>query len=65
MVAWIRDKLQVAVDDDFVWDEETVITWCMVSQYLKYQIDLRTYAEEYPRCMSFPAQPAMQKYIKP
>jgi pimeloyl-ACP methyl ester carboxylesterase len=31
MMLWIRDKLHYLVDDDFTWDDETVITWSMVS----------------------------------
>lgn len=30
MLAWLRDKLEHLVDDDFVWAETTVITWTMV-----------------------------------
>jgi len=30
MLAWIRDKVQHLVGDDFVWEEEEIITWTMV-----------------------------------
>ena len=30
MMCWIRDKLEHLVDDDFVWEDELVITWAMV-----------------------------------
>ncbi|TVY86332.1 putative epoxide hydrolase, partial [Lachnellula willkommii] len=29
MLAWIRDKLEHLIDDDFTLDDETVITWAM------------------------------------
>jgi hypothetical protein len=30
MLAWIRDKVQHIVGDDFVWEDEEIITWTMV-----------------------------------
>ena len=30
MLAWIRDKVEHLVDDDFTWEEEEIITWAMV-----------------------------------
>lgn len=30
MMAWIRDKLEHLVDDDFEWEDEEVITWAML-----------------------------------
>ncbi|KAL2071708.1 hypothetical protein VTL71DRAFT_12943 [Oculimacula yallundae] len=30
MLAWIRDKVEHLVDDDFTWDEEEIITWAML-----------------------------------
>jgi hypothetical protein len=30
MLAWIRDKVQHLVGDNFVWEEEEIITWTMV-----------------------------------
>ncbi|KAL5321955.1 hypothetical protein ACEPPN_009920 [Leptodophora sp. 'Broadleaf-Isolate-01'] len=30
MLAWIRDKVEHLVDDDFVWEEEEIITWAML-----------------------------------
>jgi hypothetical protein len=30
MLAWLRDKMEPLVDDDFTWDDETVITWAML-----------------------------------
>jgi pimeloyl-ACP methyl ester carboxylesterase len=31
MMLWIYDKMRLLVDDDFDWDDETIITWAMVS----------------------------------
>ncbi|KAH7420011.1 epoxide hydrolase domain-containing protein [Cadophora sp. MPI-SDFR-AT-0126] len=30
MLAWIRDKVEHLVDDDFTWEEEEIITWAML-----------------------------------
>lgn len=30
MLAWIRDKVEQLVDDDFVWEDEEIITWAML-----------------------------------
>ncbi|TVY28439.1 putative epoxide hydrolase [Lachnellula hyalina] len=30
MLAWIRDKLEHLIDDDFTFDDETAITWAML-----------------------------------
>ena len=30
MLAWIRDKMEMLIGDNFTWDDETVITWAMV-----------------------------------
>lgn len=30
MLAWLRDKMQHLTDDDWVWEEEEVITWTML-----------------------------------
>jgi hypothetical protein len=30
MLAWLRDKMEPLVDDDFTWDDEIVITWAML-----------------------------------
>jgi pimeloyl-ACP methyl ester carboxylesterase len=30
MLAWIMDKLHIAVEPDFMWDNEVVITWAML-----------------------------------
>jgi pimeloyl-ACP methyl ester carboxylesterase len=30
MLAWIREKVELATEDDFVWDADTVITWTML-----------------------------------
>ncbi|CZS87900.1 hypothetical protein WAI453_000285 [Rhynchosporium graminicola] len=30
MLAWIRDKVEHLVDDDFTWEEEELITWTML-----------------------------------
>lgn len=31
MLAWIRDKMEPLVGNDFKWEDEEVITWVMVS----------------------------------
>ncbi|RDL37588.1 uncharacterized protein BP5553_05021 [Venustampulla echinocandica] len=30
MLAWLRDKMEPIVDDDFTWQDEDVITWAMM-----------------------------------
>ncbi|KAF4633047.1 hypothetical protein G7Y89_g5070 [Cudoniella acicularis] len=30
MLAWLRDKMEPLVDDDFKWEDEDVITWAMM-----------------------------------
>ena len=30
MLAWIREKMEPLIDDEFVWSEEETITWAMV-----------------------------------
>ena len=30
LLAWLYDKMAIIVDDDFKFDDETVITWSMV-----------------------------------
>lgn len=34
MLAWLRDKLEHLADDDWIWDEKTVITWTMVLYFV-------------------------------
>jgi len=33
MLAWLRDKMQHLTEDDWVWEEEEVITWAMVCHF--------------------------------